>query len=50
MCVGFGGGYLCGIGCDATGLTIYKTGRLDECGMRALRERGVAIAKRYAAE
>ena len=25
MCVGFGGGYLCGIGCDATGLTIYKT-------------------------
>ena len=24
MCVGFGGGYLCGIGCDATGLTIYK--------------------------
>ena len=24
MCVGFGGGFLCGIGCDATGLTIYK--------------------------
>ena len=24
MCVGFGGGFLCGIGCDATGLTIHK--------------------------
>ena len=24
MCVGFGGGFRCGIGCDATGLTIYK--------------------------
>lgn len=24
MCVGFGGGFRCGIGCDATGLTIHK--------------------------
>ena len=24
MCAGFGGGFLCGLGCDATGLTIIK--------------------------
>ena len=24
LCVGFGGGFRCGIGCDATGLTIHK--------------------------
>ena len=24
MCAGFGGGFLCGIGCDATALTRYK--------------------------